>query len=526
MVPGRTYSPTLILRMLWRQKWRFLLGAGLGAAVAAAYVLRQPVLFRAEATLLVQPALVPQNYARPTVSQDLDTLTRTLSEQVFARERLIGLFTDLAARLSSSGVTVEELADQARSGAGINLVREDAFRLTMVNRDPVRAAQLASVLAAAFVAQNLESRAGLADEADQFVEAQVESTRQRLAENEKRLEEYRRTYSGELPTQLSANLQVMQNAQVQLQALTEAIEQDRERKARLDERIATLTAQAPPAPVPVDTASPKETEQDLDLLAIDASQIGRDQAPRQLEAARSMLARLRLRLKPDHPDIVRLQRLIAELERRGDAAPEDATDPQPAAAARAKALAQLQAESRTVEERLAERAQEDKRLRETIADYQHRIELTPTRETELTTLMRDYDTLRDSYRSLLAKKEEARIGAELERRRVGESLKVVAAPRVPDRPFSPATLSTVLAGTGVGLAAVFLVAAWREYQDTALRTEQEIAATLDVPVLAFIPVMRNWDDTHRVRVRTTAALGAAAVLIAAAAAYLLLVRGI
>ncbi len=52
----------------------------------------------------------------------------------------------------------------------------------------------------------------------QFIDSQLEETRQRLVEHEKKLEEYRRLHAGELPSQQTSNLTAASNAQIQLQS--------------------------------------------------------------------------------------------------------------------------------------------------------------------------------------------------------------------------------------------------------------------------------------------------------------------
>ena len=69
------------------------------------------------------------------------------------------------------------------------------------------------------------------------------------------------------------------------------------------------------------------------------------------------------------------------------------------------------------------------------------------------------------YTNLLGKREESRIAANLERRQIGETFKLLDPARVPERPFSPnralINLSGMLAGLVLGLAWVVL----REYRD-------------------------------------------------------------
>ena len=62
--------------------------------------------------------------------------------------------------------------------------------------------------------------------------------------------------------------------------------------------------------------------------------------------------------------------------------------------------------------------------------------MAPTRESELVELTRDYATLQGLYSSLLAKKEESKIAANLERRQIGEQFKLLDPARLPERPIS------------------------------------------------------------------------------------------
>ncbi|MGC8074717.1 hypothetical protein ACP3W1_29580, partial [Salmonella enterica] len=70
--------------------------------------------------------------------------------------------------------------------------------------------------------------------------SQLEDARRRLIENEKRLEEFRLRFSGELPTQVSNNLQAMQNLQLRAQGLGEALARDRERRLVMERQLADL----------------------------------------------------------------------------------------------------------------------------------------------------------------------------------------------------------------------------------------------------------------------------------------------
>jgi polysaccharide biosynthesis transport protein len=174
-----------------------------------------------------------------------------------------------------------------------------------------------------------------------------------------------------------------------------------------------------------------------------------------------------------------------------------------------------------VQRQVAGKTADGERLRSALLDYQKRIEGAPAREAELTALMRDYDTLQQNYRGLLAKKQETSIAANLERQQIGAHFKVLDPARLPEEPFAPNRARlyaiAVLAGLGIGLIAAASV----ERFDPRLRTQDDVLAALGLPVLAAIPLV----SASRPRGRRTAAVlsvGTAIVACAAALAWQLL----
>ena len=71
-----------------------------------------------------------------------------------------------------------------------------------------------------------------------------------------------------------------------------------------------------------------------------------------------------------------------------------------------------------------------------IAAYQAKIDAVPTTESELVELTRDYSTLQAAYGSLLMKREDSLIAANLERRQIGEQFKILDAASRPEKPYN------------------------------------------------------------------------------------------
>ena len=127
--------------------------------------------------------------------------------------------------------------------------------------------------------------------------------------------------------------------------------------------------------------------------------------------------------------------------------------------------------------------------------YQARVESTPTRESELIELTRDYDTLQKTYTSLLGKKEDSKIAANLERRQIGEQFKILDPARMPERPFSPDRSADQSDGR------VVRSGAWRRPGGAARISRHDASRPTTMssrrsalPVLAVVP-----DDGHDAR---------------------------
>src|SRR3954462_4224579 len=130
-----------------------------------------------------------------------------------------------------------------RRDIGIQVVRGDAFRISYIGDNPRTVMRVTERLASLFIEENLRDREVLAEGTNQFLEAQLEDARRRLVEHEKKLEEYRRQFAGQLPSQLDSNLQVLQGSQLQMQNLVESTNRDSEKRLVLQRQIAELEQQ-------------------------------------------------------------------------------------------------------------------------------------------------------------------------------------------------------------------------------------------------------------------------------------------
>jgi polysaccharide chain length determinant protein (PEP-CTERM system associated) len=510
VIPGKQYTPDEILSQIWRIRGRLLAGAIVGAAVGLGLSFTQPDQYRSETRILVVPQRVPESYIRSTVTAKLEDRLKSISQQILSRSRLEQTLDEFDLyRGDRSTKPMDELIARLRRDIEVELERGDTLRVAYTSEDPELAMRVASRLASAFVEENLRDREVVAEGTTAFLDTQLKDALDRLVAQEKKLEEYRRAYAGELPEQREANQMALANAQVQMQSVMDALGRDRDRAAAIEREIADLTTELSTQPSlsvssPTGPATvPNEVEQ--------------------LSIARAALTDLSERYTPAHPDVQRAARRVRELE--GIVAKLMAgTDPGtpslvPAASVvlRQNRIKQLRTDHDNLGRQIDYRRAEEIRLRGTMQTLQARIDATPTRETELVSLTRDYETVQGIYKALLAKKEDSRIAANLESRQIGEQFRILDPATVPRRPFAPNRLRFALTGAGIVLVLVMAFVALLEYRNATLRTDDEVLATVGLPVLAAIPVLTA-TAAHRHQSRTKRALvkltGAATLLLA------------
>jgi polysaccharide chain length determinant protein (PEP-CTERM system associated) len=512
MLPGKKYTPDDFLKIAWTRKWLLIIPALVITAGTAIWAYQLPNRYRSTTSILVVPQRVPEDYVRPAVTAAIQERLQVISQQILTRTRLEGIIEEFNLYQAERGTLImEDVIEQMRTrDIRIDVLparRGDdarAFTVSYESPNPRTAMQIAERLTSLIIRENLEDREVLADSTNQFLESQLVEARQRLIDQERKLELFRRQHSGRLPSQVQSNLQMIQNAQSQLSALRDSTNRDRDRIAFLERMIADAAATAAAAPADPQSASGE----------------GVGSAAAQLEAARAGLRGLELRFTPAHPDIARAKRLIAELEARAEAEalqqPLDTSTTltaTPADRAARNRVNEMRAEMEQAMRRIEASKAEEARLQQVITSYNARVEVAPALESELTEVMRDYETLQQAYMTLLAKSEESRVAANLERRQIGEQFRILEPARLPLRPISPdrprLNLMGLLAGIAFGLGLVALL----EYRDTTLKTDDDVVMSLALPVLAVIPAMVTAAERAQVRRRKTLAVFASAALV-------------
>ena len=526
MLPGKKYTPDDYVRLAWRRRWFIAIPVVVVASATFVVAMFLPNRYRASTNILIIPQRVPENFVRPTVTADLTERLNMIQQQILSRTRLERIVQEFNLyERERQSMIMEDVIERMRQDINVNIARPRSrrdevnnFSVSFSAANARTAMRVTERLASLFVQENLEDRELLADQTDQFLKNQLAESKQRLIEQERKLQEFRTRNNGRLPEQVQSNLQLMQGAQARLQSLSESNNRDRDRLSTLEKTLAEIPPPSATSAAGAATAPRRAGGEPATLVT--AAQL--------LEMARAELRGLQLRLKPEHPDVGRAKRQVETLEAKAEAEalqqPLSTVTPAPvqnAAVDRANALRaeQLRTEITEVRARIESERREGARLQESIAELSGRVQAGPALQSQVTELMRDYETLQEGYTALLRKSEDSKIAVDLERRQIGEQFKVIDGARLPEKPISPDRVRINMLGILGGLALGLGLVAFLEYRDTSLKSDEDVMTTLSLPVLAVIPVMTNAGErraARRKRYLLAASASLACMLLAAA----------
>jgi len=486
------FDPEHYLGIVRRRHLYFLgpLLIGFLAVWGASWVL--PPRYRSGTLILVEQPTMPKDYVTPNVSADLQDRLESISQQILSRTRLLRII-DAMNLYGGRGVAPDEKVERMRKDIEIELVRDahneiNAFNVYYTARTPGVAQQVTSELTALFISENLEVRQQESEGTTKFLEEQMEAARKTLSDQEEKIRQFKGQHVGELPTQLSTNLQILAGVQSQLQS-EDALNTARQQRAYLD----TLLDQ-------YRTLSPSRTSSGAPsgLAALDD----------ELDKLRTQLADLLSHYTDRHPDVRKVKDQIARTQKMRDqlaaslAAKAAGGQPDPGTAEVTDAsspLFQIEGQARANKVEIANRERSVAELKNKLADYQARLNQEPVREQQLADLTRGYDQSKANYDDLLKKRNESAMATSMELLQRGERFRIVDPPSLPVKPDFPNRMKFCGMGLAVGLALGTLVAGVAEWRDDRIYDETEWPKLLPVAIISEIPDIVTPADEEKER---------------------------
>jgi uncharacterized protein involved in exopolysaccharide biosynthesis len=369
----------------------------------------------------------------------------------------------------------------------------------------------------------------------------VDRAEQRIQTVEVTLTDFKKTHAGVLPEDLAFNQQMVSRSESELRDLDRQIQSLQQQESMLSVQL-SQTDPYLPAPVSggrdsLDPATRLESQR-TELAALSArygpthpdvirlqrevagleKAVGGDTGRDILEEKRDKLAAdlvaLRQRYSPEHPDVRRAERELASVEQALATAPK--------AGSRAKserprnpAYITLDSQLASVRTDLAAIKEQSRKTGEVLKRYEELVLRAPGIEQEYVKLQRELDDAKGKRAQLTQMESSAELGQTLQTELQTEKLSLIEPPSVPTEPVKPKRLLIVLLGTFLGLGTGAGMLALRQVFDTAVWTDKDIARVIGIAPLAVVPrivtaadIRRRWMQTATAAVLLLAMMGA------------------
>jgi len=437
---------------MWNRRWFGLAAMWIAAIVGIGYALRTPEKYEAVARVYVDTqSLLRPVMAGLSIQPNLDQQAALVSRTLISRPNLEKLVT--MANLDAGKKSVSDHNDLIENLAkALQLIgdpKTNSYFITYRDANPQRAKEVVGSLLQIFVESSLGDKREDTKNALVFLDEQIKRYEQSLQTAENRLKEFKLKYMGlagqsgqgagqDYFARMAKLGDDIANAKLELQAATQS--RDSYRRG--------LAGEVPTLPMDKSGANGTVAPPEIDV---------------RIAAQKTKLDELLRKYTDQHPDVVGTRRVIAELEEErrqeqlaiarnpGSAKAMQAMEHNPVFQKMRVSLADAEANVAALNARLASYESQYAQLKSSAR-------MVPQVEAEYAQLNRDYDIQKKTYSDLLARRQGALMGADVQSTEAAQ-LRVIDPPWVSPQPVPPTRMTLLaaafLVALGVGLLASF-----------------------------------------------------------------------
>ncbi len=509
------------------------------ATCAIAFLL--PSIYESISTILIEEQQIPEEFVRSTVTGFADERIQSLTQQILSRSKLweiieqFKLYPELqekytreeiiakmrndikldtiSAEIAGQGSKKRSLATR-QPGQAITIAFSVAYR----GKSPDTVQKVAGTLASSYLEQNLKIREAQAKTTTQFLEAESRELRERIQTIGGKIATFKNEHEGIQPELQQFNMTQADRLDQETKQIDNQIRAAEDRRIYLEGQLATVK---PDSPI-ISSSGERVMDPQTRLRALQVSladlqskfsddypdirKVKREMAElekmvgqqgggaslkrQKLTQLKAELAQKKGKYSDEHPDIRKLKNEISRLEQQ----PEKAEPVKPVTEAENPAYVTLTSQVESAKNEVASLQRQRESLKERARMFNQRLEETPKLEQEYLALQRDYTNATAKYQEVMNKIMEARISEGMEEHQKGEKFTLIDPASFPEKPVSPKRLLILLTGfilsMGVSLGTVALV----EQMDHSLNSANELASFTGQPVLGSITRMETTED--------------------------------
>ncbi|HEX2219823.1 MAG TPA: Wzz/FepE/Etk N-terminal domain-containing protein [Gemmatimonadales bacterium] len=487
----------------------FLIVAAFVSAIGITVAFILPPVYRAGASILVEPQQIPGELAQSTATVNPYEQAQIIQQRLLTRANLLALAERLGMYKDQPELTAGDIVAEMRERIEFigfepdPTIRPDMQGATIIGiafeaNEPQYALAGANELVNLVLQENVKIRTGRAGETVEFFETEVERLADAIKRQAELISDFKTENVEALPDSLSTRRAQQQREQERLLTL------DREEAQLRDQRATALWVYERTGRASiVGELTPEEEE---------------------LQTLRSHLIQQRAVYAPTSPIIRNLETRLAALQSLVDEQRAARSVPGPDGEA-GQPMSELEAELAPIDARLEFIAEERAQIEKTLAELDASIRRTPANETRLAGLERELAALQQQYEEATGSRSRATMGERIEVTARGERFSLVEPPIHPGGPVRPRRVliagAGVFGGFGLGFGLVVLL----ELLNRSIRRPIELTSRLGIEPLATIPYIRTPGEERRRRGVIFAAfaivlVGIPAVLLALHTYYL------
>ena len=443
--------------------------------------------YTSQSLILVEGQKVPESMVQPVVSEDLTARVATLQQQVLSQSKLRPVVEKIYPNKSSE--QQGEILDDIRTNMSVQPVMTDLSQIGTTNgkkkpgSSPVpgfyvnytastarEAQQVCNELTTLMVDENMKEVAAAANATSAVLNRGIEDAKNHLDDLDGKLASFKKQYVGQLPGEEENNLKILMGLNSQLESNTQTLNRAQQDKSYTESLLAQQLAAWKSSQA---STNPQTLEKELSDL-------------------QSQLLKLQATYTEDHPDVIKTKADIAGVKKKLAEVNKASNDTTVSASDKGSAneppeIRQLRLQIHQYSDLISAATRDQKRLQEEIGVYQGKVTLSPAIEEQYKQLTRDYDNAQKTYQDLLAKKSTADLTVKMNNQSEGERMFPLNPANLPDSPSFPNRLLFAGGGLGAGLALGLSLAMWMEFRDKSIRTEADVEAVLELPMLVAVP---------------------------------------
>lgn len=472
------------LDVIYRHRLIAVCVFALGLGTTLCLMVMLPDVYRSTALIVVEPPQVSPDYvdvSNPSArgqSANVSDELEALAHQAFSQARLEEVIRKFGLYRVRPDRPLEGKVEYMRRHIDL-VVPQDAIlyeaapprqlspnvlKISFEYPNRNTAQRVTDQLANIYIDEGYRQRIQRAEDATNFLTAQVARANAEVVAKNKQVQDLQRRYQGSLPEELEPNLAEMGRLQNQLSMINQQLTAEH------------LTPMAGGQPVPL------TPEQELPALEL-------------------KLAALRARYSDEYPDVSQLKQQIADLKQQISEKPPSASSPgRVGYAGSAQANLERQAAMLSAQ----------------IASLNLRVAATSVHGQELDALKRDYDASDTEYHSLLKKQLGAQLRETLERRHQDQRLRLLEGADLPKIPIRPNRIAIGIFGLVFTFIAALGLPFGLYFTDTSFKEPAELQSEYGISVVGAIPAIKVPADRRAAVIRAAFVSSAGMLVIAAA----------